>query len=104
LAYLQVFSLLSRLGINHLKLRYYSGTTPLKLRCWQICWQSKTQKILSLPEILPLIGAVTNALSCSISRPLFGQKQTASFQKERSANENVSRDCSIIIIAKPLNQ
>src|ERR1035438_5454402 len=44
LAYLQVFSLLSRLGINHLKLRYYSGTGPLELRCWQICWQSNTQK------------------------------------------------------------
>jgi hypothetical protein len=41
----QVFSLWSRLGINHLKLRYYSGTTPLLLRCWQSCWQSRTQEI-----------------------------------------------------------
>ena len=29
LVYFQVISLLSRLGINHLKLRYYAGTTPL---------------------------------------------------------------------------
>jgi hypothetical protein len=55
----QVFSLQSRLGINHLKLQNYSGTTRLKLRCWQFCWQSKTQKILSLPEILSLIAQST---------------------------------------------
>jgi hypothetical protein len=54
-------------GINRLKLQKYSGTTRLKLRCWQFCWQSKTQKILSLPEILPLFIAVTNALSCFTS-------------------------------------
>jgi hypothetical protein len=62
----QIFSLQSRLGINHLKLQNYSGTTRLKLRCWQFCWQSKTQKILPLSKI-PLIIAVTNALSCSTS-------------------------------------
>ena len=63
----QIFAFLSSPAINRLKLQNYSGTTLVKLRCWQFCWQSKTQKILSLPEILPLVIAVTNALSCFTS-------------------------------------
>jgi hypothetical protein len=41
----QVFAFLSSPGINRLKLQNYSGTTRLKLRCWQFCWQSNTQNI-----------------------------------------------------------
>jgi hypothetical protein len=60
----QVFSLQSRLGINHLKLQNYSGTTPLLLRCWQFCWQSKTQMFLlesqDFTANMPMNHTVTN--------------------------------------------
>jgi hypothetical protein len=79
-----------KIGINRLKLQNYSGITLLLLRCWQFCWQSNTQKILSLPKILPLIIAVTNALSCFTSpadgRPCLPHDHAGSVpQKARSS-------------------
>jgi hypothetical protein len=62
----------------------------LKLRCWQFCWQSKTQKILPLSKI-PLIVAVTNALSCSTSpaavRPNPLTTAPVPFRKKRARHE-----------------